>query len=95
MKVDPKIYDASDKLCTSLQIINHLQDCKEDFKNLNEYTFLIHFLKNSLFQKNLELSNSNQQFRMLVVEIVLKIEVFESIKNGLNLIRSWRLKKKH
>ena len=95
MKVDPKIYDASDKLCTSLQIINHLQDCKEDFKKLKRvYIPDTFFKKYSVSKKNLELGNSNQQFRMLVDEIVLKIEVFLSqSKNGLNLIRSWRLKK--
>ena len=77
MKVDPKIYDASDKLCTSLQIINHLQDCKEDFKNLKRvYIPNTFFKKYSVSKKNLELGNSNQQFRMLVDEIVLKIEVF-------------------
>ena len=95
MKVDPKIYDASDKLCTSLQIINHLQDCKEDFKKLKRvYIPDTFFKKFSVSKKNLELGNSNQQFRMLVDEIVLKIEVFlNQSKNGLNLIRSWRLKK--
>ena len=30
-----KIYKASDNLCTSLQIINHLQDCKKDFLELD------------------------------------------------------------
>ena len=30
-----KIYQASDNLCTALQIINHIQDCKKDFKELN------------------------------------------------------------
>ena len=53
MKVDPKIYDASDKLCTSLQIINHLQDCKEDFKKLKRVYIPDTFLKNSLFQKRI------------------------------------------
>jgi phytoene/squalene synthetase len=28
-------YPASDALCNALQVINHLQDCKDDFINLN------------------------------------------------------------
>jgi squalene synthase HpnC len=28
-------YPASDALCNALQVINHLQDCKDDFLNLN------------------------------------------------------------
>jgi squalene synthase HpnC len=28
-------YSASDALCNALQVINHLQDCKEDFRRLN------------------------------------------------------------
>lgn len=32
---DPKLYPASDALCTSLQILNHLQDLKEDFRDLD------------------------------------------------------------
>ena len=30
-----KILHASDMLCTALQIINHIQDCKDDFRNLD------------------------------------------------------------
>ena len=33
--VDLLFYFASDCLCTSLQIINHLQDCKKDFQELS------------------------------------------------------------
>ena len=29
------IYEASDNLCTALQIINHVQDCQKDFRQLN------------------------------------------------------------
>ena len=32
---DPAIWPASDALCSALQIINHLQDCAEDYKRLN------------------------------------------------------------
>jgi squalene synthase HpnC len=32
---DPSMWPASDALCSALQIINHLQDCAEDFKRLD------------------------------------------------------------
>ena len=32
---DPGLYGASDALCTSLQILNHLQDLKEDFRDID------------------------------------------------------------
>jgi squalene synthase HpnC len=31
----PDGYPASDALCNALQVINHLQDCKEDYRRLN------------------------------------------------------------
>jgi squalene synthase HpnC len=32
---DPAIWPASDALCSALQVINHLQDCGQDYKRLN------------------------------------------------------------
>jgi len=32
---DPSLWPASDALCSALQVINHLQDCAKDYKNLN------------------------------------------------------------
>jgi squalene synthase HpnC len=32
---DPAGYAASDALCTALQILNHLQDCQDDYRNLD------------------------------------------------------------
>ncbi|MDX1575948.1 MAG: squalene synthase HpnC [Kiloniellales bacterium] len=32
---DPAGYPASDALCSALQVINHLQDCGEDYRNLD------------------------------------------------------------
>jgi len=32
---DPAGYAASDALCTALQILNHLQDCQDDYHNLD------------------------------------------------------------
>ena len=46
-----RIYNASDFLCTSLQIINHIQDCKKDFNNLNRVYIPKSLFKNTIFQK--------------------------------------------
>ena len=43
-----KIYKASDNLCTALQIINHIQDCKKDFKLLKGFISQILCSKNIL-----------------------------------------------
>ena len=40
------IYKASDNLCTALQIINHIQDCQKDFKELKRV-----YIPYSLFKK--------------------------------------------
>ncbi len=32
---DPAAYHASDALCTALQVINHLQDCGDDYRSLD------------------------------------------------------------
>ncbi len=32
---NPNAYGASDALCNALQVLNHLQDCKNDYRNLN------------------------------------------------------------
>lgn len=32
---DPKTFAASDALCTALQVLNHLQDCADDLRNLD------------------------------------------------------------
>jgi hydroxysqualene synthase len=32
---DPAGYPASDALCTALQIVNHLQDCQDDYRDLD------------------------------------------------------------
>jgi phytoene/squalene synthetase len=32
---DPSMWPASDALCSALQIINHLQDCAQDYERLN------------------------------------------------------------
>ena len=90
-----KIYEASDSLCTALQIINHIQDCKKDFKELNRvYIPESFFKKYSLDKKILRKSKSEENFERLKIEIVDNVMVsLRKTKLGLREIRSWRLRK--
>ena len=90
-----KIYEASDSLCTALQIINHIQDCKKDFKELNRvYIPESFFKKYSLDKKILRKSKSVENFERLKIEIVDNVLVsLRKTKLGLREIQSWRLRK--
>ena len=90
-----KIYEASDSLCTALQIINHIQDCKKDFRQLNRvYIPDSFFKKYSLDKKTLKKSKSIENFERLKIEIVDNVLVsLRKTKLGLREIQSWRLRK--
>ena len=90
-----KIYEASDSLCTALQIINHIQDCKKDFRQLNRvYIPDSFFKKYSLDKKTLRKSKSIENFERLKIEIVDNVLVsLRKTKLGLREIQSWRLRK--
>ena len=81
----------------TLQIINHIQDCKKDFKELNrvyipESFFKKYSLNNSILSKNKSIKN----FARLKIEIIDNVLASLKItKVGLNKIQSWRLRKKH
>ena len=90
-----KIYEASDNLCTALQIINHIQDCKKDFKELNRvYIPESFFKKYSLDKKILRKSKSEENFERLKIEIIDNVLTsLRKTKLGLREIQSWRLRK--
>ena len=90
-----KIYEASDNLCTALQIINHIQDCKKDFKELNRvYIPESFFKKYSLDKKILRKSKSIENFERLKIEIIDNVLTsLRKTKLGLRKIQSWRLRK--
>ena len=90
-----KIYEASDNLCTALQIINHLQDCKKDFEELNRvYIPESLFKKYSIDKSILKKNKSTGNFEKLKVEIIENILIsLKMTKNGLSCIQSWRLRK--
>ena len=90
-----KIYLASDCLCTSLQIINHLQDCKKDFQELKRiYIPESFFKKHSVDREILKLRDSNANFLDLVFEMVEKVEIMLTKSDkGLRMIEPWSLRK--
>ena len=90
-----KILRASDSLCTALQIINHIQDCKEDFRNLDRV-----YVPENLFKKYklnvnvLKKKSSCPNFERMKIEIISKVEnLLKEIKQSLQLIEIWKLKK--
>tara|TARA_X000000368_G_C22966220_1_gene683291 strand:- start:473 stop:1198 length:726 start_codon:yes stop_codon:yes gene_type:complete len=88
------IYQASDNLCTSLQILNHIQDCKDDYMDLRRVYIPSNLLKKySVNQKVFLTNTSNSEFSKVIEEIIDKIEVMlENSVEGLKLISSRRLR---
>jgi len=89
------VYDASDNLCSALQILNHLQDCKEDFLKLNRVYIPLSFFKTfSLSPSNLKLPESDRDFWDMKNSLVFKVEeMLKGAKKNLKLIEFWRLRK--
>jgi len=89
------VYRASDNLCTALQIINHLQDCKKDFLELDRiYIPQQMFKKFNLTEAEIRNEKSSHNFNLLKIEIVNKIEhMLDKSKNSLKLIKLKRLRK--
>ena len=77
-KEKQKAYKYSDPLCIALQILNHLQDCKEDYENLNRIYLPMQFLK----KYNVKLS----QLKKNVTEKNLRLVFNEILKNTEKLI---------
>ena len=90
-----KIYSASDNLCSALQILNHMQDCKKDYLEMNRV-----YIPRELFKKysssisDLKLNKSSNNFKNLKIEIIDKVEeMLKHSKYGLKLIEISRLRK--
>ena len=77
-KEKQKAYKYSDPLCIALQILNHLQDCKEDYENLDRIYLPMQFLK----KYNVKLS----QLKKNVTEKNLRLVFNEILKNTEKLI---------
>ncbi len=92
---EKQIIESSDKLCTSLQIINHLQDCKDDYLDYNRI-----YIPQDLFKKYSVKNNilggekSTQDFIFLKKDLISNVEnLLKKTEFGLNLIKDWRLRK--
>ena len=77
-KEKQKAYKYSDPLCIALQILNHLQDCKEDYENFDRVYLPMQFLK----KYNVKLS----QLKKNVTEKNLRLVFNEILKNTEKLI---------
>ena len=62
-----KKYQASDALCNALQILNHLQDCKDDYITLNRVYLPLDWMKNNgLEVECLDASKSKPELKSLI-----------------------------
>ena len=90
-----KIYEGCDALCNSLQILNHIQDCKEDFLNLNR----VYIPENYFKMQNLNISEMlESRNRKKILEIFLKClfkveNLLDESKQNIKLIKDNGLRK--
>ena len=90
-----EIFSSSDNLCTALQIINHLQDCQEDYIKLKRvYLPLSYFRKYGIKVAILKKNKSSEKFDKLKKEVVSNVEkLLENLKENLKKIEVWGLRK--
>ena len=89
------VMKSSDALCTSLQIINHLQDCKKDYKLLGRvYLPISLFRKYSIQFSELNNDFSSAEFKKLKQDVISNIErLLENSLEGIRKINIWSLRK--
>ena len=56
--VSRDLYPASDALCNALQVINHLQDCQSDFREMNR----VYLPQNWMIQAGVDVSDLDHSF---------------------------------
>jgi phytoene/squalene synthetase len=80
-------FDASDKICSILQILNHLQDLKADYANLQR----LYFAKNSLNLEDLKLEHETiktMEFKTNVLnEVKLLLDSAKHLPQTISSIR--------
>ena len=87
-KEKQKAYKYSDPLCIALQILNHLQDCKEDYENLDRVYLPMQFLKKyNVKLSQLKKNVTEKNLRLVFNEILKKTEklIIEACKNKKNM----------
>ena len=83
-KENKKAYKYSDPLCIALQILNHIQDCKEDYENLDRVYLPMKFLKKyNVKLSQLKKKNTEQNLRLVFNEILKNTEklIIQADKN--------------
>jgi squalene synthase HpnC len=67
---DRSTWPASDALCAALQVINHLQDCAKDYRDLNRvYIPLDRFARAGITPEALDAPHSSPALRSVIVEL--------------------------
>src|SRR5262249_18982430 len=86
-------WPASDALCAALQVINHLQDCAKDYRELNRvYIPLDHFAAAGTTPEALDAPRSSAALRGVIVELAKKTAtLLEQAKPFAGQIRDRRL----
>ena len=69
------VYKYSDPLCIALQILNHIQDCKEDYEKIDRVYLPLSFLnKNNVKLKYLKKNYAQNNLRKALDEILIHTE---------------------
>ena len=64
-------YDASDALCNALQVLNHLQDCKEDYLTLNRVYLPLDWMRdNGLEIESLNAPNCVPELKSVIFRML-------------------------
>ena len=68
-------YKYSDPLCIALQILNHIQDCKEDYNKIDRVYLPLTFLKKyNVKLEQLKKNYTEQNLRLAINEILFHTE---------------------
>ena len=86
-------YSASDSLCSALQILNHLQDCRDDFRSLDRVYLPLNFFEDEkLVYEALTTRDRSKGFELGWDRILAKTNVLLGEAEPLpSLLRSRRL----
>ncbi len=81
---DETYYPPSDALCSALQVLNHLQDCKEDFETMNRvYLPLDSLQRHNVAVNDLSACTSSKGLRYVKQEILHKIDTLIDVSQPL------------
>ncbi len=90
---DRSLWPASDALCNSLQVINHLQDCKEDYRRLDRVYLPADWMAEyGARVDDLEAARASPGLRQVILRCVEGAHELNRAADSLPLgLRSWRL----